>query len=320
MTTLKAILIFLFVVLYTIGSAASGFPTLTVAADGSGDYTTIQEAINNCRLFQTEKQTIFIKNGVYREKVLIDSFYTHIRLVGESVENTIITWGDHAGMPGIGTFNSYTLKIAGDGIELKNLTVENSAGQVGQAVALHVEGDRCVFRNCRFLGNQDTLYAAGQKSRQYYADCYIDGTTDFIFGAATAVFDRCTLHSKRNSFITAASTPKSKLFGYVFRNCKLTADEEIDRVFLGRPWRDYARTVFLNCYLGEHIVAEGWHNWSQPHREETAFYAEYQSTGPGANPAGRVNWSHQLSTEQAETYTLENIFRQEDLWMPDAEN
>jgi pectinesterase len=289
---------------------------IVVAQDGSGDYRTVQEAINACRAFQSETKTIFIKNGIYKEKVLIDSFLTHLKLVGESIEGTIITYGDHAGMEGIGTFNSYTLKIVGDDITVENLTIENSAGKVGQAVALHVEGDRCVFQNCRILGNQDTVYAAGQKSRQYFSKCYIEGTTDFIFGAATALFDKCTIHSKRDSYITAASTPQANSFGYVFLDCNLTADSSVTKVYLGRPWRDYARVVYLHCEMGKHILPEGWHNWSKPEREKTSFYAEYECMGQGAASGKRVPWSHQLSKEEADKYTVENIFRQASSWNP----
>lgn len=295
--------------------------TIIVAQDGSADYKTIQEAITSCRPFQEYEKVIFIKNGTYKEKILIDSFYTNLKLVGESAEKTIVTYGDHAGMPGIGTFNSYTLKITGNRIALENLTVENSAGEVGQAVALHVEGDQCTFHNCRISGNQDTVYAAGQKSRQYFADCFISGTTDFIFGAATALFDRCTLHSRRNSYITATNTPKNNKFGYVFRNCKLTADPGVDKVYLGRPWRDYARVVFINCEMGAHILPEGWHNWDQPTREKTSFYAEFGSDGPGAKLGERAVWSHQLTKKESKDYTPEKIFRQEENnWTPTLAN
>ncbi|MDP3915185.1 MAG: pectinesterase family protein [Bacteroidota bacterium] len=295
-------------------------PNITVAQDGSGDYKTIQEAVNACRAFQTVDKIIFIKNGIYNEKILIDSFFTHLKLVGESVEQTIITFGDFAGKDNMGTFRSYTMKITGDDIVVENLTIENSAGEVGQAVALHVEGDRCIFRNCRILGNQDTVYAAGQKSRQYFADCYIEGTTDFIFGAATAIFDRCTIHSKRDSYITAASTPQGKRFGYVFRNCKLTANPVATKVYLGRPWRDYSKTVFLNCEMGAHILPEGWHNWSRAEAEKSSFYAEYQSSGSGFVSGKRVGWSHQLSKKKAKNYQPAKIFQEESTWNPDGIN
>jgi len=298
-------------------AAAQETLSVTVAQDGSGDYKTIQEAIGACRAFQTIDKIIHIKNGIYREKVLIDSFLTHIRLVGESVENTVLTFGDYAGKENMGTFRSYSLKILGDDIAVENMTIENSAGEVGQAVALHVEGDRCIFRNCRILGNQDTLYAAGQKSRQYFSDCCISGTTDFIFGASTAIFDHCTLHSIRNSYITAASTPKGNKFGYVFLNCQLTAEPGVDKVYLGRPWRDYARVVFIDCEMGRHILQQGWHNWDHPERQKTVYYGEFNSKGPTTSPANRVGWSHQLSRKESGKYRIQTIFRQEsNSWKP----
>ncbi len=294
---------------FLLSVTVSGQDKVVVAIDGSGDYTTIQEALNHCKAFRDYEQVIFIKDGIYHEKVFIDSFLTNIKLVGESKENTIITYSDHAGMPGIGTFNSYTVKVSGDNIKMVNLTIENGAGEVGQAVVLHVEGDLFEMKDCNLLGNQDTLYAAGKNSRQLFTNCFIDGTTDFIFGAAIAVFENCTLHSKRNSYITAASTTKDHKYGYVFKDCKLSAEEGVDKVYLGRPWRDYANVVFIDCEMGAHIVPEGWHNWGQPNREKTSFYAEYNSKGPGANVAKRVKWSHQLTPKQAEQYSINNIFR-----------
>jgi len=288
--------------------SANGNRRLVVSQDGSGDYTSIQEAVTACGAFPSETREIFIKNGTYHEKVLIDSFQTNLTLIGESRQHTIITYGDHAGMPGIGTFNSYTVKITGDHVTIQNLTIENSAGEAGQAVALHVEGDYFKAVDCDILGDQDTIYAAGQKSRQYFSDCYISGTTDFIFGAATAVFDSCTLHSKKDSYITAASTPQGNAFGYVFRNCQLTADPNVTKVYLGRPWRDYAKVTFIGCEMGSHIRSEGWHNWSKPEREKTSFYAEYGNKGKGADTSGRVEWSHQLSKKEMKKYKLKNIF------------
>ncbi|MCW3787986.1 pectinesterase family protein [Plebeiibacterium sediminum] len=294
---------------FLLSVTVSGQDKVIVAADGSGDYSTIQEALNHCKAFRDYEQEIFIKDGIYHEKVLVDSFLTNIKLIGESKENTIITYSDHAGMPGVGTFNSYTVKVLGDNITMVNLTIENASGEVGQAVALHVEGDLFEIKDCNLLGNQDTLYAAGKNSRQLFKDCFIDGTTDFIFGAAIAVFENCTLHSKRNSYITAASTTKDHKYGYVFKGCKLTAEEGVDKVYLGRPWRDYANVVFIECEMGAHIVPEGWHNWGQPNREKTSFYAEYNSKGTGANVEKRVKWSHQLTKKQAKQYSIDNIFR-----------
>jgi pectinesterase len=196
----------------------------------------------------------------------------------------------------------------GNDFYAENITFENSAGPVGQAVAMHVEADRVVFRNCRFIGNQDTIYTGGEQSDQFFADCYIEGTTDFIFGAATAVFENCHIHSKKNSYVTAASTTEGKAFGYVFLDCKLTSDPDFKSVYLGRPWRNFAKTVFIRCELGDHIRPEGWHNWNKPEAEKTVLYAEYNSTGPGANPTARVTWSKQLNSTEAAQYSVCQIF------------
>ncbi|MCK7589068.1 pectate lyase [Subsaxibacter sp. CAU 1640] len=282
---------------------------VTVAADGSGDYRTVQEAINNSKSFPYEKITIFIKNGIYKEKVKVHEWNTNITLVGESKEQTIITYDDYFNKVGMGrnsTFYTYTLLVEADDFIAKNLTIENSSGDVGQAVALSVFSNRVAIVNCRILGNQDTLYASGN-GRQYFKDCYIEGTTDFIFGSATAFFDNCTINSKKNSYITAASTPKDTTYGYVFKNCKITADADVSKVYLGRPWRIYAKTVFIDCDLGNHILPEGWHNWDKPEAEQTSFYAEYQNKGDGFQPKQRVLWSYQLKASEAKQYTLETV-------------
>jgi pectinesterase len=274
MKTLKPLNGLILFLLMITGRAYAGGPyDMIVAMDGSGDYTRIQSAIDASKAFTDERISIFIKNGVYKEKVRVPAWNNKLSLIGESVEHTIISFGDYFSRINRGrnsTFFTYTLLVEGNDFFAENLTIENTAGPVGQAVALHVEGDRCTFHNCRFLGNQDTLYAAGQNTRQYYDSCYIEGTTDFIFGAATAVFAFCTVHSKSNSYITAASTPEGKPFGFVFLNCELTADPGAKKVYLGRPWRDYARVAFLNCGMGSHILAVGWDNWSSPAREKTS--------------------------------------------------
>ncbi|MFN3754675.1 pectinesterase family protein [Flavobacterium sp.] len=280
-----------------------------VALDGTGDYTSIQAAINDSKAFPYNRITIFVKNGIYKEKIKIHEWNTNISLVGESKENTIITHDDYFNKIGLGinsTFYTYTLLVEANDFILKNITVENASGDVGQAVALSVFSDNVAVINCRILGNQDTLYASG-KGKQYYKNCYIEGTTDFIFGSATAFFDNCEIHAKKDSYITAASTPKDTLYGYVFKDCKLTAKKEgVTKVYLGRPWRVYAKTVFIDCNLGSHILPEGWHNWAKPEAEKTAFYAEYNSSGEGSSPKTRVAWSHQLSKKEAQKYTIEN--------------
>ncbi|MHB8579019.1 MAG: pectinesterase family protein [Ignavibacteriaceae bacterium] len=287
---------------------------IVVAKDGSGNYTTIQDAINAVPDISQKRVTIFIKNGDYNEKIVIPSWKTKITLIGESKDSTIITYGDYHGKGDINTFTSYTVLVQGNDFHAENITFENSAGRVGQALALAVEADRCVIKNCRLIGNQDTLYAANDSSRQYYVDCYIEGTTDFIFGDATAVFKNCLIRSKKNSFVTAASTSPNQKFGYVFLDCKLIADSGITKVYLGRPWRPYAAVAYLKCYLGPQILPAGWNNWKDPKREKTARYSEYKSTGPGANPKKRVSWSKQLSANEARGYTLKNIFGN---WSPE---
>ena len=184
-----------------------------------------------------------------------------------------------------------------------------------QAVAMLTRADQLIFNNVRLTGWQDTLQADGG-GRQYFTNCYIEGTTDFIFGPSTALFEYCELHSKRDSYITAASTPKEVEFGYVFKNCKLTAAPGIKKVYLGRPWRPYAATAFINCEFGGHIRSEGWHNWKNPENEKTARYAEFKNTGEGADASGRVKWAKQLTDKEAVQYTPQNIFKECSNWYP----
>lgn len=285
---------------------------IIVAQDGSGDFTTIQAAIDAAKAYPDAQVVIHIKNGVYKEKVQVYSWNTKLSLIGEDREKTIISYDDYFDKIGLGrnsTFHTYTMQVRGNDFYAENLTIENSAGPVGQAVALHVEADRATFFNCRLIGHQDTIFAAGEGFRQYFKNCYIEGTTDYIFGPATAVFEGCELHSKANSYITAASTPEGQEYGFVFINNSLTASEGVNKVYLGRPWRVHARTVFIHCAMGAFIRPEGWHNWSKPEAEKKAFYAEYGSTGPGANPGSRVDWSHQLKKNALKEYSLKEIFQ-----------
>ncbi len=290
--------------------------TIVVARDGTGQYREIQPAIEAVRAFMDYTVTIYIKNGLYKEKIVIPSWVKNVQLVGEDVNKTIITWDDHANINKMGTFRTYTVKVEGNDITFKDLTIENNAAQLGQAVALHTEGDRLMFINCRFLGNQDTIYTGTENTRLLFTNCYIEGTTDFIFGPSTALFEHCTIHSKRNSYITAASTPANAPFGYVFKACKLTAAAGVDKVYLGRPWRPNAATVFLNCEFGSHIRPEGWHNWGKQENEQTARYGEFGNTGPGANTDKRVKWSKQLTTKEASKYTPDEIFAETNNWYP----
>ncbi|MCR1845371.1 pectinesterase family protein [Phocaeicola sartorii] len=290
--------------------------TLVVSRDGTGDFRTLQEAVESARAFMDYTVTIYVKNGVYKEKVIVPSWVENIDIIGEDRDKTIITYDDHANINKMGTFRTYTVKVEGSDITFKNLTIENNAAQLGQAVALHTEGDRLKFINCRILGNQDTIYTGAKFTRLYFKDCYIDGTTDFIFGPSTALFENCMIHSKRNSYVTAASTPKEAKYGYVFKHCKLTAEPGVDKVYLGRPWRPYAYTLFIECELGKHIVPAGWHNWGKQSNEETARYMEYKNTGEGANVSERVAWSKQLTKKEAEAVTVDAIFGTQSNWNP----
>lgn len=297
--------------------------TLVVARDGTGQFRTIDEAIEVCRAFMDYHKVIYVKKGTYKEKLIVPSWLTHIEICGEDRDNTIITYDDHAnikrtetGKP-MGTFRTYTLKIEGSYITLKNITIENNSARLGQAVALHTEGDCLVFINCRFLGHQDTIYTGVAGTRLYFKDCYIEGTTDFIFGPSTAWFEGCEIYSKINSYVTAASTPADQPYGYIFNHCRLTAAETAKQVFLGRPWRPYAYTLFMNCELGRHIRTEGWNNWGNKENEKTARYLEYNNTGEGANHKKRADWSRQLTKKEAAQVTLRNVFHLENNWIPE---
>ena len=326
----KLLLLFSTILLSLTAQAASKYDnpdTLVVARDGTGEFRTIDEAIEVCRAFMDYHKVIYVKNGTYKEKLTIPSWLQNIEICGESAENTIITYDDHANIQIVlgtaeprtqpmGTFRTYTLKIEGNAITLKNITIENNAARLGQAVALHTEGDRLVFINCRFIGHQDTVYTGVAGTRLFFKDCYICGTTDFIFGPSTAWFENCTIESLINSYVTAASTPKDQPYGYVFNNCRLIAQPEATKVYLGRPWRDYGYTLFMNCDLGKHIRPEGWHNWEK-HREQTARYLEYNNHGDGAKTTERVGWSRLLTKKEASKITPENVFRQETSWLPE---
>ncbi|GAB3986168.1 pectinesterase family protein [Spirosoma daeguense] len=303
--------------------------TFTVAQDGSGTYKTIQEAVNNFRDHMQVRVTLFIKNGTYAEKLVIPSWKPNIHVIGESKEGVIITGDDYSGKayPGgkdwtgnskFSTYTSYVVLVDAPDIILENLTIRNTAGRVGQAVALHVEGDRFVCKNCALLGNQDTLYAAAEGSRQYYENCHIEGTTDFIFGKSIAVFQSCTIKNLSDSFITAAATPAYQQYGFVFFDCKLIADPSVKKAYLGRPWRPQAKTVFIRSEIGDHILPAGWDNWGNAANEKTVLYAEYGSTGPGGTTSKRAGWSKQLSAKDAKQYTLTNIFSAQSAWNPKA--
>ena len=284
-----------------------------VASDGSGDFLSLQEAVDASPDYLKQDEVhIFIKPGIYRQKVTVPASKQHLHLVGADAELTVLSWDDFADRPGttgypMGTSATSSVFLYGNDFLAEGITFGNTAGEVGQACAVTVDADRVAFIGCRFLGNQDTIYTYGKGQHQYWRGCYIEGTTDFIFGASCCWFEDCTILCKKNSYITAASTPKGQEYGYVFNNCRITAAPGVDKCYLGRPWRQYARTVFLNCDLGGHILPCGWHNWDKPYAEKTAFYAEYGNTGPGAAADGRVRWSHMLTRRQASRYSVESV-------------
>ena len=304
---------------------------ITVDQHGAGDYTTVQEAINAAPDYSHDAiTTIHINEGTYKERIIIPPSKCRLKITGDGAEKTILTYDNYARKitPGrdfpMGTSGSASIYIHASYITFEDLTFCNSAGEgkeIVQAVAVFTDGDFLFFHRCRFLGNQDTLYTYGRYGndggikRNYFKDCYIEGTTDFIFGPSIAYFENCHIHSKKNSYVTAASTLQGQKYGYVFDHCTLTAAPGIDKCYLGRPWGAYAKTVFLHCELGSHILPEGWHDWEKPGKPDTkanSFYAEYKSKGPGAASARkRVPWSHQLTAKEAAEYTFEKVMFQE---------
>ena len=296
---------------------------ITVAQDGSGDYKTVQAALNAVPEGNDKRVTIYIKRGTYKEVIIVDATKNFIQLSGEDKMTTILTYNNHAGtvMPNGDTLNTWTCAsffVYGNDFSATNVTFENNAGfTAGQAVALRVEGNRASFINCRMIGNQDVLFLSGSGVKHYFRDCYIEGTTDFIFGAATAVFENCHIHSRKNSHVTAASTNSIIPFGFVFFDCKLTSDSITNKVSLGRPWSPTASVTYINCWMDKHIIPGGWDNWRNPANEATARYAEYNSSGPGANVATRVKWAKQLTGEEVKKFTIKNILGR---WNPEADS
>jgi len=294
---------------------------VSVAADGSGDFRTVQAAIDAAPQLGTASPpwTIHIKAGTYHEVVYVQREKRGIRLVGDSAAATTISYDLNARMPGqdgrpIGTFRTPTLWIDADDFSVADLTVANAAGAVGQALAIRVDGDRVAFRRCHFLGWQDTIL--GNRGRHYYQECLITGAVDFIFGAATEFYQSCRIVCRGNGYITAASTPASQPFGFVFDHCRIESDSPTVRTYLGRPWRANANTIYLHTTMTDVIRPAGWDNWRDPAREKTARYAEFASTGAGAQPAARVPWSRQLTAEEAAAITPRKVLGGSDGWDP----
>jgi pectinesterase len=301
-----------------------------VAADGSGNYSTVQAAIAAAPDKSTGLFRIFIKPGTYMGPFMIGRDKHHVQLIGEATEKTILTWPYNVNDRKPNQHYQFDpgLVVVGDDFRAENLTIENTSGDHGQALAVRADNDRSVFKDCRILGWQDTLMA--NNGRHYFTNCFIAGRVDFIYGSGTAVFDHCEILSKNGGYITAANTPEDQPFGFVFLNCKLTGDpapwvppagqtqlEKSDvMTYLGRPWRPHASVAFINCEMGSHIKPEGWDNWGKESNEKTARYSEYGSTGPGANPAARVKWAKLLTKEEAAAFTIQNVFGGVDGWDP----
>lgn len=333
---------------------------ITVAQDGSGDYDTIQSAIDAIPDHREYPTVIYIQAGTYYEKLHIEKPYVY--LIGDAEQETVITYDDYARktFPDgslYHTFYSYTVFVGADHFRAEYLSFVNTAGageQVGQALAMYIDSDRAVLRNCRLIGQQDTLFtgplppqpldrstfggpregAIRRNQRQYYEHCYIEGNIDFIFGSATAVFDHCEIFARKRysvsaplkddnpaiqGWLTAASTPEDVKYGYVFLDCQLTSDAPPHSFYLGRPWRNYAKVAFIRCWLGNHIHPAGWDNWNKPEVESSVDYAEYNNQGAGASISQRVGWSHLLRTEQVNDYTIDLILAGEDGWFPDPQ-
>ncbi|MHA6534723.1 pectinesterase family protein [Paenibacillus sp. BAC0078] len=293
---------------------------ITVSKNSGEGYASLQEALDSIPPGLQSEVTIRIRPGIYEEKVTVVKEAPPILLLGEDPQSTMITWSDNAHTLGpdgepLGTFRSGTLNVFAEGFTAENLTIRNASGPgTGQAVAAFVDAGQAVFRRVRLLGDQDTLYTG--QGRQYYNECYIEGDVDYIFGAATALFERCHLHNKRSrGYITAASTPEGTKYGYVFLDCQITGGEGVSEVYLGRPWRPFAHVAFIRTVMDSSIIGEGWHNWGQPDREKTSRYEEFGSSGPGAGPADRAAWSRQLTPQEAAEYRVLSVL---DGWHPEG--
>jgi pectinesterase len=321
--TIRSVLALLAYVLVVCGSVQAAQTEIVVAADGSGKFKTVQEAIMSVPTGTRENPVIIrIKPGTYKELIYVQREKRFFQLVGEDPATTVLTYDLHANLTGkdgkpIGTFRTPSTQIDADDFTAENLTFENSAGPVAQVLAVRVDGDRVVFRNCRFLGWQDTILL--NRGRHYFENCYIVGHVDFIFGGATAFFERCHIHCLKDGYIAAASTPDNQPFGFVFSNCKITGETLRVRTYLGRPWRAYSNMIFLNTEMSEVVRPEGWHNWNFPDREKTVRYAEFSSRGAGADVPGRVGWSRQLTKAEAKAITVKRVLGGTDRWRPTAQ-
>ena len=300
----------------TLTEDLSAIADIVVDKNGSGDYLTVKEAIAAIPDNNDTLKIIFIKKGVYYEKVVLGYLKTKVVMVGEDVDSTIISYDDNAGLYkdtlGNGhTFSTYTFRADADGFQAYNITFRNNSHETRstgdkQGVAFHSNGDKQILYHCRILSDQDS-YFDNFRTRRYIKDCFIEGGTDFIFGFGVTLFDSCQLHSINSGYVTAAATPPHYEFGYVFKNCRLTADINLSSFSLGRPWFAYSNTIFYECWEPEQLQASGWNAWSG--REETCIYREYHCFGPGSDTTNRVSWSQQLDPSLADRYVTFRISR-----------
>ncbi|HEX8916202.1 MAG TPA: pectinesterase family protein [Humisphaera sp.] len=327
----------LFVVLAARPSSAR---TVTVDAGGGGDFKTVQEAVAAVPDGAAERTVIRIRPGTYEGPVVVAKAKAKVTFEGEDAERTVLTYGyninEENPPPAVRRYWGIGVVVLADDFRAERVTFRNTSGDHGQALALRIDGDRAALRHCRLLGWQDTLRV--EAGRQYFVDCYVEGRVDFIYGSGTAVFDRCTVHSKNGGYVTAASTPADRPFGFVFLRCKLTGDATPwtppaglppgasdtkpprpgKAAYLGRPWRPHASVTFVDCEMGDHVRPEGWDNWGKASNEQTARYAEHNSTGPGANPAKRVAWSRQMGKDEAAKISVRAVLGGGDGWDAEA--
>lgn len=307
---------------------------IIVSPDAAGDFKTVHEAIAAIPDNSLLRTFVHIRPGIYDEgQILLPATKKNVTFEGEDPVRTVLRYHlnvqerDPAAAP---RFSGTGVVILANDFHATNLWFENDSGNHGQALALRMDADRIVLKNCRLTGWQDTLQI--NQGRQYFQECFISGRVDFIYGNATAIFDRCEIQSRNRGHITAASTLQNQPYGFVFMNCKLTYDPASwvnpanpndpgsgvpDKADLGRPWRDYAAVAFLNCEMGEHIDPRGFVTWvGSEARDKTARYSEYKSTGPGASPTTRQPWVRQLTDDEASVYTLPKILGGSDNWNP----
>lgn len=313
----------------TYSSFSTGvLPNATVCKSGFCDYHSIQDAITALPDFVSTHYVIHIKCGIYKETVTVPFEKTNVTLIGDGMGKTVITGELNAQMPNLTTIDSATVTAIGDGFRARDITFENSAGAgAHQAVAFRSDSDRSVFEFVEFRGHQDTLYA--RSMRQFYRNCYITGTVDFVFGNSAALFYNCTIETvprlerpekgAKNIVTAHGRTDPAQATGFVFHNCRISGSSEylelyrknplVHRLYLGRPWKEYSRTVFIGCYLGEMVRKEGWLPWRAEFALGTLYYGEYGNWGPGAETEGRVDWSSQVPKERLHVYSVENFIQ-----------